>query len=135
MNEDLPDVQVQPDPASLPVNRLTLKELHGFLGGLTPGWYKTRDLYPRYVAWAEREGKTPVTVKALGESIKRELNPDRSFASGHASVWHILEHMTRPKTELEEYAEGRAWFKDVSGTAPKPGSPEEFAIAQKNRKS
>lgn len=130
VNEDLPAVEPVPDPGLSPPNRLTLGELHGFLNGLEPGWYKTRDLYPRYAAWAEREGKPQVTVKGLGESIRRELNPNRSYVSGHVSVWHILETMTRPKTELEEYAEGRAWFVDVTGRDPKPGSPEEFALNQ-----
>lgn len=101
-------------PQRAPTARLTLEELHGFLGGIEPGWYSTRDLHARYTAWADREGKYVVSVKTLGESIRFRLQPDRQFKRGGQSIWNITEKLTRPQTEEEAFAEGRDWFIDTS---------------------
>lgn len=114
MNEDLPVVTPQRPTTA----RLTLEEMHGFLGGIVPGWYSTRDLHVRYTAWANREGKDVVSVKTLGESIRVRLQPDRQFKRGGQSIWNITEKLTRPQTEAEAFAEGRDWFRDTSTGQP-----------------
>lgn len=70
-------------------------DLRSFLAGVKPDWYRTKDLYPRYLAWAQRQGKDPASAKTLGEMIRRVLRPDRRYAHGHLSVWKITEEMTR----------------------------------------
>lgn len=83
--DKLPDVT----PVNLTGARPPRKDIVDFLVGLPDGWYRTRDLYPRYVAWAEREGKTPATVKGLGEGIRHRLDPHRASSHGNVSVYWI----------------------------------------------
>lgn len=68
------------------------------LGGLAPGGYRTRDLYPRYVALVDKRGQEPSTVKALGEALRRFFGPAgdrRQSANGNVTVWRITEEMTQ----------------------------------------
>ena len=96
MTDDLPAIKpLGYHPRRSPHIRLTLEQIHSFLAGVEPGWYLTTELHVRYSAWAEREGLTVITVKALGESLGRILRAERDQASGHRSVWNILEHMTK----------------------------------------
>jgi len=41
------------------------------LTGLRPGWYVVADLYPRYLAWAEREKKPAVHPISVGISMRQ----------------------------------------------------------------
>ncbi len=66
--------------------------------GVQPGWYTSKALLPRYNAWADREGCPRASVKALGEAIKRALNPDSGYAHGHISVWNITAEMVSGPT-------------------------------------
>lgn len=74
---------------------LPLEDLRQVLIGIEPGWYRTRDLYPRYVAWAESQGKTPASVKTMGEAIRRELDVERGVTHGNVSRWYITEELTK----------------------------------------
>lgn len=62
--------------------------------GVTPGTYRTRDLYPRYQAWAERLGKPVASAKSLGEAIGRMGVERHSSSHGHVTVWNIAKSWT-----------------------------------------
>lgn len=38
--------------------------------GLTPGWYTSRMLYPRYLVWAENNMHEPVGMHSLGARLR-----------------------------------------------------------------
>lgn len=91
MNEDLPAVV----PLRTPGSVLSEADIRSFLAGMKPGYYRTADLYPRYLAWTARENRDPVTAKTLGEVIRRKLTPERGAAHGHVAAWKITAEMTR----------------------------------------
>jgi hypothetical protein len=76
--------------------QLSADDLRLFLTGVTPGWYRTADLYPRYLAWAERSGRAPVTVQRLGVAIRRNLRLDSAYTQGHVKVWNIDSKLLAP---------------------------------------
>jgi len=73
--DNLPNVE--PLSEESPATALSRDDLIEIMGGLRDGWYRTRDLYPRYAVWAERKCLSLATPKTLGESIARELKLDR----------------------------------------------------------
>jgi len=79
---------------------LSREDLVAILTGLEPGEYRTRDLLPRANAWLEREGREPVTAKALGEEIRRKLSLERRKIVGNVAAWRIT----------PEALAGRDWF-------------------------
>ena len=87
---DLPDVR--------PVNSSALvtdDQVRAVLVGLEPGWYVARDLYPRYLAYAEREGLAPGSRAALGNALRRVTPPSDRFAHGHSRLYQVTEELTR----------------------------------------
>lgn len=77
------------------------EDLASAFQGLEPGWYRTADLLPRYLAWAEKNGKAEVTKKVLGEAITRTWSntPRRKVFGGVSAWWLDKETLTH-----------RAWF-------------------------
>jgi hypothetical protein len=84
-----------PLPVRGPGPSVPESDIRAVLKGIEPGWYRTRDLYPRYVAWAERQGKKAASSKSLGESIRRSLALEVSRAHGNVTRWHITEALTQ----------------------------------------
>lgn len=70
------------------------------LTGLAPGWYTSRDLLPRYNAWAADNGRESITAKTLGESVNRVLRLDRRNVHGNVRAFHVT----------PEALSGRDWF-------------------------
>lgn len=87
-------------PINLPAVRPTREQLIEMFTGLEEGHYTTRDLYARYLVWAEGHGQRPVTVQVLGIAIQRTLHLEKSRFTGHVSAWLIT-----PKALA-----GRDWF-------------------------
>jgi hypothetical protein len=90
MNEDLPTVT----PQALPGHWVTEEDIRAFVKGMEPGWYTSRDLHPRYAAWAERESLPVASIKTLGESIRRHVKMDNRHTHGHVKVWFLPEELT-----------------------------------------
>lgn len=74
---------------------ITSEDLRAVLRGVTPGTYRTMDLYPRYRAWASECGKAVQTAKTLGEAIRRSGIERLGSSHGHVAVWAITEDWTR----------------------------------------
>lgn len=84
--DDLPMVK----PLPRPPEPLTREDLVDMLTGLEPGYYLTRDLYPRYLAWAKKNHRDPVTVLSLGQSISRRVGLGwRRRSSQQMKMWHV----------------------------------------------
>jgi hypothetical protein len=98
MNEDLPT----PVPLT---ESIPSEDVMDMLRGLAPGNYTTRDLYPRYQAWAEREKKPVKSAQRLGMALKR-VTPSGRFAHGHARTWHV----TTAVLAGRHLDSGRDWF-------------------------
>ena len=71
---DLPNVSPIPLPPFI-----TAEEVRAVLEGLDPGWYRARDLHPRYEALASAAGRQVASVKALGEALRRAKVPSRKI--------------------------------------------------------
>lgn len=74
-------------PLTLPVF-VTEEEVRELLAGLEPGWYRARDLLPRYEAQARQAGRRVGDAKKLGEALHRAGLPTRKV-HGHASAYEI----------------------------------------------
>jgi hypothetical protein len=72
------------------------EDVRAVLVGITPGWYRTADLYPRYAAWAASKGREVASAKTLGEVIRRGLRLERRTVHGHVAAWHVTEDLTSP---------------------------------------
>lgn len=93
---DLPEVR------PLATTLVAGEDLASAFQGLEPGWYRTADLLPRYLAWAGKSERPGVTAKVLGEAITRTWpETPRRKVSGGVSAWWLDE-----KTLTH-----RAWFK------------------------
>lgn len=90
------------DPIASPT--LSRDDLVAILTGLGRGEYRTRDLLPRANAWLERQGRTPVTAKTLGEEIARRIGLERRRVAGNVVAWHVT----------PEAVAGRDWFTPTS---------------------
>jgi hypothetical protein len=82
MGMGLPDVAPRPAPADL-----SIEDVREVIRGLEHGWYRTRDLYPRYVAWAEQVGKEPVGRVQLGRVLYQVA--DGSYISSGVRVFEL----------------------------------------------
>jgi hypothetical protein len=80
---DLPN----PSPLLLPVF-ITNEEARAVLEGLEPGWYRARDLYPRYEALTRAAGGRVGNAKALGEALSRAGVPRRTVHD-HVSAYQV----------------------------------------------
>lgn len=67
---------------------LSDSDVRAVLDGLQPGVYLTRDLYPRYEAWARREGKRIVSRNMFGTAMARVVERAGN-AGGHVSAWIV----------------------------------------------
>jgi hypothetical protein len=103
--DDLP--YVPPTQIADPPTREDLIEL---LTGLAPGWYRSRDLHPRYLVWAERKGRTPVTIKTLGETISRVMMLDKRRSKGNVVQFRVT----------PDAVAGRDWFVDPESITSPP---------------
>lgn len=88
-------------PVPVPVVAVspTRDDLVAVLTGLDPGVYYSRDLLPRYLAWAKAVGKRPITAKILGQSMARHFQFPHRSVNGR-SAWTIT----------PEAVAGRDWF-------------------------
>lgn len=92
MNNDLPPVV----PMSAPLYVIE-EQAREVLIGLEPGWYTVRDLYPRYLAWAEREKVNPATKIQYGMTMRRITEASGSSGPnvfGHVRLYGVTEEMT-----------------------------------------
>lgn len=89
---DLPDVK--------PTDILTSQDLVEVITGLSPGWYRSRDLHPRYKAWAESQHREVREVGMLGQMIGRTRLLERRTITGGIALWHVTENAIT----------GRDWF-------------------------
>lgn len=100
---DLPTPLPSPEPRPI----VTADDLRAALAGVPDGWYRSADLLPRYLAWAEREGKPELNAKGLGEAIARELKPEKR-AKHHSAIWRIDERNLN----------GEVWDSPLKGIDP-----------------
>lgn len=70
------------------INHPTEDDLRAALGDLPEGHYLSRDLLAHYLAWAETNGREPVTAKVLGEAIAARLCLPSSKYRG-STRWHL----------------------------------------------
>jgi hypothetical protein len=78
----LPDVTPRSAPAEV-----SIEDVRAMIKGLRHGWYKTRDLYPRYLAWAKQAGKRPANRVRLGQALLQVA--DSSYVAGHIRVFEL----------------------------------------------
>lgn len=104
MNEDLPNVIPLDSPTA---TRLSTADAWRMIQGLQPGRYITADLYPRYVAWATREGVPVGGRKILGEALRRLIGRDAGKAHGNVSVFEltreVLDGTAFPPSRIAPY--------------------------------
>lgn len=83
-----------PTPLSPPGPRIPVTEVdaRATLVGIAPGWYRARDLFPRYEAVVSAAGRPPGTVKNLGEALGR-MGLEREWVHGHVYAWHVTEEL------------------------------------------
>jgi hypothetical protein len=87
MNEDLPSVTPLSESRQKQLrNRL---EVGDCLRGLSPGRYTTAMLYPRYLAWAEREGVKPLKLPGLAHAMRALAGPAVEKLPSKHSVWEL----------------------------------------------
>lgn len=82
--------------------RPTMTDLQSALAGVEPGEYRTAQLLPMYLEWAEREGREAVDAKTLGECMRKELCLESRKSHG-ATIWVFT----------REGLECRNWYKPV----------------------
>ena len=75
-------------PEVTPVQMVNQDDVRAVIEGLAPGWYRTRDLWPRYLAWAEREGKTPGTKIRFG-IVLRQVAMESKIVRDHVAAHRI----------------------------------------------
>lgn len=69
------------------------------LAGLVPGWYRVRDLYPRYLALEHRLENEPGTRIGFGMAIRR-LGLDSRTVHGHAKAWEVTDEVLKLAGEM-----------------------------------
>jgi len=74
-------------PNVSPLPWFTTDDMRSLLIGLAPGRYTTRDLWPRYQAWATSQGRDTVSRNAFGLALSRVLGAPVGWAHGHVKVY------------------------------------------------
>lgn len=108
-------------PTPQPRVVITADDLRAALTGIPDGWYRTSDLLPRYLAWAEGNGKPVVDTKTLGEAIARTLRPRRKTGHGTVATWWIDARALRGEGRVDIW-ESPLKGVDVSSLPRYPGT-------------
>lgn len=82
--------------------RVSRADLVEMLTGLEPGYYYTKDLYFRYLAWAKLKGRDTVNVQSLGHAISNRLGPGWRSRGNQSKAWHITPEMLASRTPSNE---------------------------------
>ena len=61
--------------------------------GLTPGWYRARDLHPRYAVLAHAAGHVVGDTKKLGEALWRTRRFERRYVHDHVTAYLVTEEL------------------------------------------
>jgi hypothetical protein len=103
---ELPDVQ----PVSVsPVRTVGEGDVLLTIAGLRPGWYRVRDLYPRFLAYEESSKNDPPRTKIQFGGALSQMDLESQFTHGHTKVWHFTaELLERAGSVAEKVAGFRA---------------------------